>query len=63
MVLAEISATIQTQPLIQWVPSLFPGGKVAGLSTDHTPPSSVEVQERVELYLYFLSGASWPVLR
>jgi len=63
MVLAEISAPVQTQPLIQWVPSLFRGGKVAGLSTDHTPSSSVAVKERVELYPYFLSGASWPVLR
>jgi hypothetical protein len=30
---------------------------------DHPPPSSAEVKERVELYLYFLSGPSWPVLR
>jgi hypothetical protein len=27
-----------------------------------TPPSSGEVKERVELYLYSPSGPSWPVL-
>ena len=27
-----------------------------------TPPSSAEVKERVELYLYFPSGTSWTVL-
>jgi len=29
---------------------------------DHPLPSSVEVKERVELYLYSLSGSSWTVL-
>jgi len=29
---------------------------------DHPPPSSVEVKERVELYLYSPSGPSRPVL-
>jgi len=29
----------------------------------HPPPSSVEVKERVELYLCSPSGPSWPVLR
>ena len=29
----------------------------------HPPPSSVEVKERVELYLKFPYGLSWPVLR
>jgi hypothetical protein len=28
---------------------------------DHTPPSSVVVEERVELYLYSPSGPSWHV--
>ena len=32
----------------------FPG-------VDHPPPSSAEVKERVELYLYCTSGPSWPV--
>jgi hypothetical protein len=29
---------------------------------DHVPPSRAEVKERVQLYLYFPSGPSWPVL-
>ena len=39
-----------TQPAIQWVPDHLPGGKAA------------EVKVRVELYIYSLSGPSWPVL-
>jgi len=39
-----------------------PGVKRPGRSVDHPPSSSVEVKERVELYLYSLSGPSWPVL-
>jgi hypothetical protein len=52
-----------TQPPIQWVPGLFPGGvKRPGRGFDHPPTSTVRVKERVELYLYSLSGPSWPVL-
>ena len=41
----------------------FPGGvKWPGRGIDHPPPSSAEVKERVGLYLYSLSGPSWPVL-
>jgi len=40
----------------------FPGVKRPGRSVDHPPPSSTEVKERVELYLFFLSEPSWPVL-
>ena len=36
----------------------FPGIK---REVDHSPPSSAEVKERVELYLYSPSGSSWPV--
>ena len=32
------------------------------LGVDHPPPSSAEVKERVELYLFSSSGPSWPVL-
>jgi len=40
----------------------FPGVKWSGCGIDHTPPSSAEVKERVELYLYFPFGPSWLVL-
>jgi hypothetical protein len=40
----------------------FLGVKQAGRGTDHPHPSSAEVKERVELYLYSPSGPSWPVL-
>jgi hypothetical protein len=33
-----------------------------GRGVDHPPPSSAEVKERVELYLYSPSGPSWLVL-
>ena len=49
-----------TQPPIQWVPGLFPGGKAA--RGWHWTPSSPEVKKRVELYLYSHSGSLWPVL-
>ena len=40
----------------------FPGVKRPGRGVDHPHPYSVEVKERVELYLYSTSGRSWPVL-
>jgi hypothetical protein len=40
----------------------FPGVKRPGRGVDHTPTSSAEVKERVELYLYTTSGPSWPVI-
>jgi len=40
----------------------FPGVKRPGCGFDHLPPSSAEVKERVELYLYSPSGPLWPVL-
>jgi len=39
----------------------FLGVKQPGQSTDH-PPSSTDVEERVELYLYSPFGPSWPVV-
>jgi hypothetical protein len=38
----------------------FPGVKQPGHGVDHPPPSSAEVKERVELYLY--CGPTWPVI-
>jgi hypothetical protein len=40
----------------------FPGIEWPGRVRNHSPPSSGEVKERVELYLYSQSGSSWPVL-
>jgi hypothetical protein len=40
----------------------FPGVKRPGRGIDHTPLSSAEVKQRVELYLYSPYGPSWPVL-
>jgi hypothetical protein len=41
----------------------FLGVKWAGREVDHPLPSSAEVKERVQLYLYSPSGPSWSVLR
>jgi hypothetical protein len=40
----------------------FPEVKWPGRGVEHPPPSDAEVNERVELYIYSLSGALWPVL-
>ena len=40
----------------------FLGVKRPGRGVTHPPPSSTEVKEKVELYLYSPSGPSWPVL-
>ena len=40
----------------------FPGVKRPGRGINHPPPSSAEVKDRIELYIYSLSGPSWPVL-
>jgi hypothetical protein len=50
-----------TQPPVQWVPGLSRGKAAGAWCWQHTQ-SSAEVKERVELYLYFPSGSSWPVL-
>ena len=41
---------------------VFAGVKRPGRGVEHPTPSSAEVKERVELYLYFPSGPSWPVI-
>ena len=51
-----------TQPPVQWVLVLLPGGKAAGAWRLPPTQSSAEVKERVELYIYSPSGPSWPVL-
>jgi hypothetical protein len=49
-----------TQPPIQWEPgALSLGVKRPGREADHSPPSSTEVKERVELYLHSPGTHSW----
>ena len=52
-----------TQPPVQWVPGLSPGGKAAGAwFWPPTPPSKCRGQESVGLYLCSTYGPSWPVI-
>jgi hypothetical protein len=56
---ASRTALGPTQPPIQWVlGALSPGIKRPGREADHSPPSSAEVKECVELYLH-PSTPSW----
>ena len=51
-----------TPPPIKYGYRVFPEGKATGAWPWPPTPSSTEVKERVELYLYSPSGPSWPVL-
>ena len=64
---ATYSAPVHTGPGVH--PASFtmstgslPEIKRPARGVDHPPPSSAEVKERVELYIYSLSGSSWPIL-
>ena len=62
---ARFSAPVQTDPEAHPASCTigtgsFPGVKRPGRDVDHPPPSSDEVTERVNLYLYSTSGHSWP---
>jgi hypothetical protein len=63
---AKLFTTVQTGPEAQ--PASYTKGtgsflrvKWPGRRVDHPPPSSDEVDERGELYLYSPSVSSWPV--
>jgi len=49
-------------PSIQWAPCLSRGVKQPKRSVNHPPISSVEVKERIGLYLYAACVCTWPVL-
>ena len=64
---AKFSAPVQTGPGAHPAPCTmgtgsFLGVKRLGRSVDHPPPSSAEVEGRVELYIRSPSGPSWSVL-
>jgi hypothetical protein len=66
-VLGRISATVQTgygaHPTSYTVGTeSIPEVKRPGLGVYHPLPSSVEVEETVELYLYCTSETTWPVI-
>ena len=50
------------QPSYTMCTGSFWGVKWQGCGVDHPAPSSAEVNERVELYLYSTCGPSWPLL-
>jgi hypothetical protein len=57
---ASRTALEPTQPPIRWMPgALSLGVKWPGREADHSPPSSAEVKELVELYLHSLNTPSW----
>ena len=58
---ARISAPLQTDYTMGT--GSFPGVNWTGRGVDHPPHSSVEVRERVELYLYSPSWAFFPCSR
>jgi hypothetical protein len=64
---ARFSASIQTGPEAQQTSYTvgtvtFPRVKRPGRGVDQSLPSSAEVKERVELYIYSASGPSCPVV-
>jgi len=59
---ARSLAPIQTDPAsYKMGTGSVPGVKRPGRGVDHPPQSSVEVKERIELYIYSTSGPLWPV--
>ena len=64
---ARFSSPVQTGPGAHPASCTMGNGSFTGIkrperSVDHPTPSSAQIKERVELYLYSPSGPSWPVL-
>jgi len=59
---ARFSAPVQASPGAHPEHYTKGTGSFTGHGVDHPPPSSVEVKERVDLYVYFPSGPSWSVV-
>ena len=59
---ARFTISFHNGPGARSVPDHFPEVNWPGRGVDHPPPYSTEVEEREEVYLYSLSGSSWPVL-
>ena len=64
---ARFSTTVQTRPGVHPASYTMGTGSFLGIKrpeygVEHPLPSSAEIKERVELYLYSLSGPSWPIL-
>ena len=64
---ARFSIPVQTGPGVHTASCTmgtgsFLGVKLPGRGADNPPPSSAEVKERLELYLYYPYGPSWPVI-
>ena len=60
---ARFSVPVQTVPGAHSAPytmgtGSLPGVKQLGCGVDHPPPPGAEVKERIELYLYSVSGPS-----
>jgi hypothetical protein len=51
-----------TQPPVKWLLDFFPGGKTARAWRWPSTLSNTEVKGRVDLYFYYPSRPSWPVL-
>jgi hypothetical protein len=58
-------ALAPTQPLVQWVSGgPFPRAKAqTGRDADHSPPSSAEFENELELYYLSAKASSWHVVR
>jgi hypothetical protein len=49
----DFSSSTPTQPPIQWVPGVLSlVVKLPGREANHSPPSSTEIKEGVDLYLH-----------